>query len=262
MIGAILGDIAGSRFEFSKPKGFHPHKVDLFADDCFFTDDTVMTIATKYAILCEYSYRVAYTELGKRYPSAGYGTMFKKWLNDPSHKPYNSYGNGSAMRVSYIGEYFPTLEQVREEAVKSASCTHNHPQGIKGAEATAVAVYLCKKGSSKKELHSYIKKQYGYDLDTPLFLRRPFSKFDIRCEKTVPLAIRCFLESSDWESCIRNVLGITCDTDTVGCIAGALAEAYYGSTGFDNEKLLRKYLVKKDSQGREDMFLLNWSLME
>lgn len=261
MIGAILGDIAGSRFEFSKPKGFHPGKIELFGEDCFFTDDTVMTIATKYAVLCEYPYRIAYAELGKRYPSVGYGTLFKKWLNDPSHHPYNSYGNGSAMRVSFIGEHFHTLQEVQEEALKSAACTHNHPQGMKGAEAAAVAVYLCKNGCSKKELHSYIQKRYRYNLDTPLRLRRPFSKFDMRCQRTVPLAIRCFLESSDWESCIRNVLSITCDTDTVGCIAGAIAEAYYGKTGFDDEALLRKYLVKKDAQGRDDMFLLNWSLM-
>ena len=123
MFGSILGDIVGSRFEFSKPKGFNAKTVELFTDDCFFTDDTVMSIATKYAILSGCSYRMAYTELGKKYPSVGYGTMFKKWLNDPTHKPYNSYGNGSAMRVGFIGEHFQTLEEVKREARESASCT-------------------------------------------------------------------------------------------------------------------------------------------
>ena len=261
MFGAVLGDIAGSRFEFSKPKGFDAKTVELFAEDCFFTDDTVMSIATKYAVLCGYSYRVAYTELGKKYPSAGYGTMFQKWLKDPTHKPYNSYGNGSAMRVSYIGEYFPTLEEVKREARESASCTHNHPEGQRGAEATAVCVFLARSGCTKREIASYMRRCYGYNVDTPLSIRRPFSRFDIRCQRTVPLAVRCFLESEDWESCIRNVLSITCDTDTVGCIAGGIAEAYYGTTGFDNEALLRKYLVKPNAQGRTDMFLYNWASM-
>ena len=165
MFGAILGDIAGSRFEFSKPKGFNAKTVELFADDCFFTDDTVMSIATKYAILCGYSYRVAYTELGKKYPSAGYGTMFKKWLNDPTHKPYNSYGNGSAMRVSFIGEHFENLEDVKKEARESASCTHNHPDGLQGAEATAVCIYLARNGCSKREIAAYMQRGYGYNVE-------------------------------------------------------------------------------------------------
>lgn len=261
MFGSILGDIVGSRFEFSKPKGFNAKTVELFTDDCFFTDDTVMSIATKYAILSGCSYRMAYTELGKKYPSVGYGTMFKKWLNDPTHKPYNSYGNGSAMRVGFIGEHFQTLEEVKREARESASCTHNHPEGMQGAEATAVCVYLARHGCSKREIASYMRRCYGYNVDTPLRLRRPFSKFDIRCNKTVPLAVRCFLESNDWESCMRNVLSITCDTDTVGCIAGGIAEAYYGETGFDNIAILRRYLTKVKIQGRPDMFLFNWASM-
>ena len=174
MLGAILGDIAGSRFEFSKPEGFNAKTVSLFADNCFYTDDSVMTIATKYAVLNNTSYRVAYADFGKKYPLAGYGTMFKQWIEDFTHQPYHSFGNGSAMRVSFIGEYFSTIERVREEARKSAMCTHNHPEGIKGAEATAACVYLAKHGHSKRQIKRYVERNFGYRLNRPLFLTRPF----------------------------------------------------------------------------------------
>lgn len=243
MNGAILGDIVGSRFEFSKPDGFHHKTIPLFDNSCFYTDDTVMTVATKYAVLNEISYRDAYVMFGKRYPYVGYGPMFKEWLRDHLHTPYHSYGNGSAMRVSFIGEYFETLEQVESEAKKSAECSHNHPQGISGAQAVAVSIFLARSGFSRKEIKKQISARYGYSLNRSLLLRRPFSKFDMTCEGSVPLALRCFLESDSWESSIRNVLSITCDTDTVGCITGAIADAYYGGTGFDEDFLLRQYLL-------------------
>lgn len=260
MYGSILGDIAGSRFEFSRPQDFDPYRVELFADDCFYTDDTVMTIATKYAIFNQMSYGAAYACFGRKYPFAGYGTMFKKWFETHALRAYNSYGNGSAMRAGYIGEYFSTLEEVQREAEKSAMCTHNHPEGVKGAVATATCVYLARNGCSKNEIKTYVERNFGYHLRRPLKSRRRFAKFDITCQGTIPVAIRCFLESDDWESCIRNVFSILCDTDTVGCIAGGIAEAYYGTTGFHEKELLQKYLVKTNVHGSQDTYLLDWAM--
>ena len=228
MYGAILGDIAGSRFEFSKPQGFDWRTVDLFGARSAYTDDTVLTVATKYAILTGTPYAKAYALFGKRYSRVGYGTMFKNWLNSGSQKGYNSYGNGSAMRVSYIGWHFDTLEAVEGQAARSSTCTHDHPEGIRAAQATA--------------------------------FYRPFGKFDDTAMGTMPLAIRCFLESEDWESCIRNVFSIKCDTDTVACIAGGIADAFYGGTGQDEEALLKRFLVKPDENGRFDKFLYQWAV--
>ena len=164
MYGAILGDIAGSRFEFSKPHGFRYNKVELFASNCFYTDDTVMSVATKYAVQKGVPYARAYGLFGRRYPRVGYGTMFKKWLDSRSEKGYNSFGNGAAMRVSYIGRYFKTLEEVEKEAAKSAICTHNHPEGIKGAVAAAGCTFLAKNGYSKKEIRRYVQENFDYNL--------------------------------------------------------------------------------------------------
>ena len=261
MLGAILGDIAGSRFEFSRPENFNYKKEPFFTERSFYTDDTVLTVATKYAVLNGTSYRGAYLQFGKKFPLAGYGSMFKHWLEGGGCAAYRSYGNGSAMRVSFIGEYFPTLERVREQAQKSALCTHNHPEGVKGAEATAVCVYLTRTGNSKKEIKKYIEKNYGYNLSRPLSLLRPFAKVDMSCQSSVPLAIRCFLESRSWESCIRNVYSVLCDTDTVACIAGGIAEAFYHGTGQDDMALARQYLAVPDASGRQDMTLFNWATM-
>ena len=261
MYGAILGDIAGSRFEFSKPHGFRYNKVELFASNCFYTDDTVMSVATKYAVQKGVPYARAYGLFGRRYPRVGYGTMFKKWLDSRSEKGYNSFGNGAAMRVSYIGRYFKTLEEVEKEAAKSAICTHNHPEGIKGAVAAAGCTFLAKNGYSKKEIRRYVQENFYYNLSKPLLLRRPFSKFDITCQGSLPLAIVCFLESTSWESCIRNVFSVNCDTDTIGCIAGGIADAFYGGTGYDEDALLRRYLIKPNEYGRLDTFLYDWAKM-
>ena len=262
MYGAILGDIAGSRFEFSRPQGFDHRKEQIFTGGCFFTDDTVMTIATKYAILKSLPYAKAYGMFGRKYPGVGYGVMFKHWLDSYSERGYNSYGNGAAMRVSFIGQYFETMEEVVKEAEKSALCTHNHPEGVKGAVATASCIFLARKGYDKKEIQKYVQKNFHYKLRKPLSLRRPFSKFDITSMGTIPLALRCFLESESWEECIRNVFSIRCDTDTVGCIAGGIADAYYHGTGFDEEKLLRRYLIRPVGIGRSDTFLFDWAMMK
>lgn len=259
MYGSILGDIAGSRFEFSRPKGFDWRTESLFTADCRYTDDTVMSVATKYALLTGTSFANAYRMFGRRYPHAGYGAMFQDWILDAGRRPYQSCGNGSAMRAGFIGEFCATLEEVEQKAADSAACTHNHPEGIKGAQAAAAGVFLARNGASKKEIRRVIQRRYGYCLRTPLTLRRPFSKVRQTCQATLPLAYSCFLESENFEGCIRNVFSCLCDTDTVGCIAGAIAEAYYRDTGFHNEELLRYYLVKPVAVGISDTFLYEWA---
>ena len=262
MYGAILGDIVGSRFEFSRPAGFDPKKEQLFANACFYTDDTVMTVATKYAVLRSIPYARAYGKFGRKYPRAGYGTMFKQWLDGHCERGYNSFGNGAAMRVSFIGQYFDTMEKVWEEAEKSAECTHNHPDGIRAAVATAAVIFLARSGASKKEIRRYVRENFHYNTSIPLVFRRPFCKFDITSEGTMPVALRCFLESETWEECIRNVFSVRCDTDTVGCIAGGIADAFYHGTGLDEQALLYRYLVRPDDRGKSDTFLYEWALRD
>lgn len=218
MYGAILGDIAGSRIEFSRPRGFNYKKEPLFVRTCRFTDDTVLTIATKYAILNNMDYARAYKHFAKRYRKAGYGDMFINWLESNSFTGYGSLGNGAAMRVSFVAEYFDTLDMVHEQAIKSAICTHNHKRGISAAKSTAGMIYLARNGFTKKEISEYLRKNYHYIVDIPLAIYRPFAKFDATADGTMPVAIRCFLESENYESCIRNAFSIKCDTDTVACI--------------------------------------------
>ncbi|WP_291502056.1 MULTISPECIES: ADP-ribosylglycohydrolase family protein [unclassified Acutalibacter] len=258
--GAILGDIAGSRFEFTRPEKFDWRREELFNGMSKYTDDTVLTIATKYAVLTGVPYFRAYQRFGRRYMQAGYGPMFKNWLHAHSEKGYNSYGNGSAMRVSYIGLYFDTLEDVEREARQSSVCTHDHYEGIRAAIATAAAVFMARTGASKAEIAYYMRRRYKYTVARPLFLYRPFGKFDVTAMGTMPLAIRCFLESEDWESCIRNVYSVRCDTDTVGCIAGGIADAFYGGTGQDEDALLRRYLIRPNRVGAFDTYLYDWAV--
>lgn len=260
MYGAILGDIAGSRFEFSRPSHFNWRTVELFGGMCTYTDDTVLTVATKYAVLHGVPYAKAYGLFGRRYIHVGYGNLFLQWLDAHSEHGYNSYGNGSAMRVSFIGQHFPTLEETEKEAEQSSLCTHDHPEGIKAAKATAAAIFLARTGESKKAIANYLHKTYGYAIHKPLSLYRPFGKFDVTAMGTMPLAIRCFLESDDWESCIRNVFSVTCDTDTVGCIAGGIADAFYHGTGLNEDELLRRFLIKPNEQGVFDTFLYDWAV--
>lgn len=258
MIGAILGDIAGSRFEFSKPSGFDYKTVSLFGAGCAYTDDTVMTIATKYAILNEIPYAKAYGMFGRKYRDVGYGTLFQKWLDGHAEKGYGSYGNGGAMRVSYIAHHFDTLEKVEEEAKNSAMCTHNHIEGVKAAVATAGLVYLARQGESKKALKKYFHKEFEYPVAKPVWAYRPKGKFDATAMGTMPLAFRCFYESESWETCIRNVFSVKCDTDTVACIAGGIAEAYYKRTIPNADDVLQRYLVVPNRLGEFDRFLYDW----
>lgn len=245
IIGAVLGDIAGSRIEFRRDPDFDWKTAPLFTDKCRFTDDTVMSIATKYAVQNETSFDKAYRMFGKKYPYAGYGSMFKRWIFDPTIGPYESYGNGSAMRVSFIADAF-SGSTLLERAEQTAACTHNHPEGIKGAQVTAQTIEMAKTCGKEEMLEFYCRaypaKNYRWHADISLDELRPIYKFDVTAHGTVPVAFRCFYESTDFESCIRNVFSLRGDVDTMGAIAGPMAETFYGGTGLDNASILNKYL--------------------
>ena len=236
MYGAILGDIIGSPFEFDR--GDKTKEFDLFTKGCDFTDDSVMTIAVGEALLAvgtqatvkeiEEAVVTNMQDWGKRYPHAGYGGRFSHWLKEKSPMPYGSYGNGSAMRVSAAGWLYDSLERTREVARATANVTHNHPEGIKGAEATASAIYMARNGSFKEEIKEYIEREFHYNLDRTLDEIRPGYHMDETCQKTVPEAITAFLESKDFEDAIRNAVSLGGDTDTLGAITGSIAEAFYG----------------------------------
>ena len=236
MYGAILGDIIGSPFEFDR--GDKTKEFDLFTKGCDFTDDSVMTIAVGEALLAvgpeatvkeiEEAVVTNMQDWGKRYPYAGYGGRFRYWLRESNPKPYGSYGNGSAMRVSAAGWLYDSLERTREVARATANVTHNHPEGIKGAEATASAIYMARNESSKEEIKEYIEREFHYNLDRTLDEIRPGYHMDETCQRTVPEAIIAFLESKDFEDAIRNAVSLGGDTDTLGAITGSIAEAFYG----------------------------------
>ena len=236
MYGAILGDIIGSPFEFDR--GDKTKEFDLFTKGCDFTDDSVMTIAVGEALLAvgteatvkeiEEALVTNMQDWGKRYPYAGYGGRFRYWLRESNPKPYGSYGNGSAMRVSAAGWLYDSLERTREVARATANVTHNHPEGIKGAEATASAIYMARNGASKEEVKEYIEREFHYNLDRTLDEIRPGYHMDETCQRTVPEAIIAFLESKDFEDAIRNAVSLGGDTDTLGAITGSIAEAFYG----------------------------------
>jgi len=224
MIGAIIGDVIGSRFEKNniKTKDF-----ELFTSQCSFTDDTVLTIAIADCILNSKDYSTTVKEYGRAFPFAGYGGNFKKWLAGIIKGPYNSWGNGSAMRVSPIGFAYDNETIILEEAKKSASITHNHEEGIKGAQAIAMAIFLARKGKSKQEIKEYIESKFDYDLNRTIDEIRPTYKFDVSCQGSVPESIIAFLESENFEDAIRTAISIGGDSDTIACMAGAISEAYY-----------------------------------
>lgn len=241
MYGAIIGDIVGSRFEHDrnnyKHKEFHFFESIAFCGrpSCHFTDDTVMTVATASVLLttglnqdCSAEdYALAYKEFGNLYPDAGYGSMFKGWLASSELSVNSSFGNGSAMRVSPIGNLFNSLHSVLHEAVKSCLYTHSHPEGIKGSQAVAAAVYMARHQESKPAIANYITKTFGYDLSRRLDEIRPDYVMDATCQGSVPEAIIAFLEATDFESAIRNAVSLGGDSDTIAAIAGSIAEAYY-----------------------------------
>jgi ADP-ribosylglycohydrolase len=225
MIGAIAGDIIGSVYEYRqiKTKGF-----PLFSARCKFTDDTVLTVAVAHAILSGTPYVDSIRRIGQRYPGADYGGSFIGWLFSDDPRPYNSWGNGSAMRVSPVGFAFSTEDEVLQQARLTAEITHNHPEGIKGAEATALAVFLARTGHDKEAIRARIKALFGYDLDRTVDDIRPSYSYDVSCQGTVPEAIIAFLDSESYEDAIRNAISLGGDSDTLACITGGVAEAFYG----------------------------------
>jgi len=228
MLGAIIGDIVGSIYEWHNIK---TKEFPLFGQKCEFTDDSVMTIAIAEGLMNggkPDDYINAMKRLGRMYPNAGYGGNFGRWLITDDRDPYNSWGNGSAMRVSPVGWAFDSLEATESAAEVSAVVTHNHPEGIKGAQATAAAIFLARNGKSKEEIKTYIEMNYDYDLSRTLDEIRPSYNFDVSCQGTVPEAIIAFLESNDFEDAIRNAVSLGGDCDTLTAITGSIAEAAYG----------------------------------
>ena len=225
MLGAIAGDIFGAAYEG------HPLKredFDVFDAPRFFTDDTVLTVATADALLGDGDYAAAYRRWGRRYPNRGYGGHFRLWLGGHIQGPYHSFGNGSAMRVSPVGWAFDTLEETLAEAERSAAVTHDHDEGIKGAQAVAAAVFLARNGSTKQEIRTQISDWFGYDLTRTVAEIRPHYSFDVTCQGSVPEALIAFLDADDFEHALRLAISLGGDADTQAAIAGSVAEAFWG----------------------------------
>ena len=224
ILGAIIGDVIGSVYEWNNVR---TTDFPLFKSATDFTDDSVLTFATMDCILNGLDYVKVYQAYGANFPRRGYGGRFSSWIYEEHPEPYNSWGNGSAMRVSPVGWAYDTLEEVLFQAKRSAEVTHNHPEGIKGAQATAAAVFLARKGKSKPEIKEFIEQTFLYNLDRSIDEIRPNFRFDESCQGTVPEAIIAFLESKDFESAIRLAISLGGDSDTIACITGGIAEAYY-----------------------------------
>lgn len=236
MLGAIIGDMAGSRYEFHPlPKNTHWQDFPLFPPGSAFTDDTIMTLAVAEALrknnhgskLNEHLIDAMHS-FGQKWPHAGYGGRFSKWLKNKEREPYNSFGNGSAMRVSPVGWLAKTLEEAENLAKETAQVTHNHPEGIKGAQATAGCIFLARNGADKQQLGEYVQNSYGYDLSRTLNEIQPGYKFSEICQDSVPESIIAFLESDSFEDAIRKAIWLGGDADTQAAIAGSIAEAFYG----------------------------------
>lgn len=245
MIGAIAGDIIGSAYEFY---GVKTTNFELFTPQSRFTDDTVLTVAVADCILNGKDYATTFKEYGQRYPDAGYGGMFLNWLHSGINAPYNSYGNGSAMRVSPVGFAFSSLDMVLQEAEKSAAVTHNHPEGIKGAQAITAAIFLARSGESKGTIRKYMEESFGYDLHQTIDEIRPWYRFDETCQGSVPQAIIAFLESDNYEDAVRKAVSLGGDSDTLACMTGGIAQAYYRQIPeyivVESEKRLDKDLLR------------------
>ena len=234
MLGAIAGDIIGSVHEFRQEK-----TVDfpLFAEGSRFTDDTVLTIAVAECLLTDVPYVDKFHEYTREYPDRCYGLRFWRWVESGFREPYNSWGNGAAMRVSPVGFARPTLEEVLHEAKRSAEVTHDHPEGVRGAQATAASVFLARQGESKSRIRQFIQAEFGYDLNRTVEDIRPTYSFNESCQGTVPEAIIAFLDSSDYEETVRLAISLGGDADTLACIAGGIAEPFYGGVPEDIAQL-------------------------
>lgn len=248
MLGAIAGDIIGSPYEWQNIK---TTEFPLFSDKSRFTDDTVMTFATAKALMMPGNFAdncvECMQELGHLYPNIGYGTNFYLWIYARSTKPYNSFGNGSAMRVSPVAWAFDSLEEVERHAQISAEVTHNHPEGIKGAQATAGSIFLARTGTSKNDIKAYVQERYGYDLSRTLDDIRPSYKFSATCQGSVPEAITAFLEGESFEDTIRKAVSLGGDSDTIAAISGSIAEGFYGVP----EDITAEVMQKLDDYLRE-----------
>lgn len=244
MIGAIAGDIIGSVYEGHCLK---TTKFPLFTVNSSFSNDTVLTVAVADCILNGKDYATTFKQYARRYPYAGFGGMFFRWVKSDSLKPYNSFGNGSAMRASPVGFAFDTMEEVLAEAGRSAEVTHNHPEGIKGAQAIAAAILLARKKEGKSKIRDFTETNFGYSLGPTLAEIRPHYYFDETCQGSVPEAIIAFLESHSFEDAVRKAVSLGGDSDTLACMAGAIAQAYY--------RTVPDYIVN-EVKGRLDSDLL------
>jgi ADP-ribosylglycohydrolase len=225
MLGAIAGDVIGSVHEGADTR---TKEFPLFVEDSRFTDDTVLSVAVAERWLRGGSYVDLYHDYFHAYPRAGYGGRFIRWASERRRAPYNSWGNGSAMRVSPVGFAGETMDEVLAQARESAEVTHNHPEGIRGAQATAAAVFLARSGWTRADIKAHIERDFGYDLsERPDDIRRRYS-FDVSCQGSVPQSIIAFLESDGYEDAVRNAISLGGDADTMACIAGGIAEAYFG----------------------------------
>lgn len=250
MLGAIVGDIIGSYYEF---RPYKKEDFPLFLEKSRFTDDTVMTLAVGLGVMRGYkdeqTSREAFIdnmhEIGYAYYRCGFGARFVQWLLRKSREPYNSFGNGSAMRVSSVAWAYQTLEDVEKFAKISAEVTHNHPEGIKGAQATAAAIFLARQGNTKQEIKEFIQKRFGYDLSRCVDEIRKTYRFNETCQGSVPEAIICFLESKNFEDAVRKAVSLGGDSDTQAAIAGSIAEAFYREIPND---ILEPALAKLDGR--------------
>jgi ADP-ribosylglycohydrolase len=224
MLGAIVGDIVGSVYEFDNHRS---KDFPLFREDSKFTDDTILTIATADALMTDHDFAAKYRAYGKKYPSS-YGLRFNDWIHGVITGPYNSFGNGSAMRVSPIAWAYDEPDRVLKVAKASAEVTHDHPEGIKGAQATALAILYAREGKEPTLIATEIGQMFGYDLSTPVDVLRETYQYNETCQATVPEAIRCFVEAEDFEDAIRNAISIGGDSDTLAAITGSIAEARWG----------------------------------
>ena len=227
MLGAIVGDIIGSAYEFNRQKD---KDFELFTLQSDFTDDTILSVAIAKTIMQGGSFVQSIKRYAEAYPNptGGYGARFSQWATSDSLEPYNSWGNGSAMRVSAVGFAYDNMAEVMEVAKQTAEVTHNHPEGIKGAQATAAAILLARQGKNKAAIKDFVSSTFGYDLSRSLDDIRPGYTFNESCQGTVPESMIAFLESVDFEDAIRNTVSLGGDTDTMGSITGGIAEAFYG----------------------------------
>ncbi len=225
LLGALAGDMIGSVFEYSNQKDTN---FPLFSPGSQLTDDSILTLAVAQAILDGGTYELCLLNFARRYPDRGYGGGFSQWMSSTNPQAYNSYGNGSAMRVSAVGWAFNSEEEVLEQAQASAEVTHNHPEGIKGAQAVALAILRARQGGTKYDIRAEAEKLFGYDLQRTVEQIRPGYSFNETCQETVPQALIAFLDSHDFEHAIRLAVSLGGDADTLGAISGSIAEAFYG----------------------------------